>query len=122
MSIPKPYIKIQEGRVSALLDVVIFKEDGITFAYAPSLELVGYGHTLAEAQNSFENVFQEYLKYGMENRTLDEDLRAHGWKAGQSETFNSPQFLVVLRKNKRLQDVISMDHKKESKRFNYSFC
>ena len=116
------YIKIGEGRVDACLDVVLYEEEGVFYVYAPALELCGYDTTEEGAKNSFETVFQEYLKYGVENGTLQDDLKEHGWHLRKSMEFDSPQFLVVLRHNKQLQGVINNDYTKVSRNFSYSVC
>ena len=119
---PTNYIKINNGKVTARLDVVFYKEDGITYAYAPSLDLVGYDTHVEGAKRSFEIVLNEYLKYGIENNTLSEDLTRHGWLSSREEEFDSPQFAVILQKSKQLQRVVNNNYRKVSRRFSYNVC
>ena len=115
------YIKIQDGRVDSQLDVMFYEEDGITYAYAPALDLVGYGNNLDEAKASFEIVIEEYFKFTTENNTLEADLRSHGWAVKEEESYNSPRFVDILKKNKQLQNVVNNDYSKVSEQFSYSF-
>ena len=116
------YIRIQDGRIDSRLDVMFYVEDGVTFAYAPALDLVGYGKNEDEAKDSFEIVIAEYFKFTTENNTLEADLRAHGWVAKEEESFNSPLFVDILKKNKQLQNVVNNDYSKVSEQFSYTVC
>ncbi len=116
------YIRIQDGRIDSQLDVMFYVEDGVTFAYAPALDLVGYGKNVDEAKASFEIVIAEYFKFTTENNTLEADLRAHGWVAKEEESFNSPLFVDILKRNKQLQNVVNNDYSKVSEQFSYNVC
>ena len=70
-------IDINTTNIKVWLDVFSYKEDGVQMMYAPALDLCGYGTTMDEAKRSFEVVVSEYLRFGLENRTLEDDLRAH---------------------------------------------
>lgn len=119
---PKNYIRIANGHVDARLDVLFYSENGIYYAFAPAIDLVGYGLTQEEARASFGTVFQEYIKFGVENKTLDRDLQRHGWQS-QGRRFASPGFVVVLQNNKQLQKVVTTrDYAKASENFAYEFC
>lgn len=119
---PTNYIRINNGKVTARLDVVFYKEDNITYAYAPSLDLVGYDTNVEGAKRSFETVLNEYLKYGIENNTLPEDLAKHGWLSSKEEEFDSPRFDVILQKSKQLRQVVNNNYRKVSRRFSYNVC
>ena len=99
------------------LDVFSYKDDGVQMMYAPALDLCGYGTTMDEAKNSFEVIVSEYLRFGIENGTLQRDLRAHGWKpSSEMQEFESPDILSIVRSNKHLQSVMRKDYRKVSKR------
>lgn len=68
-------IDINTANIRVWLDVFSYKEDGVQMMYAPALDLCGYGATVDEAKQSFEVVVSEYLRFGLENGTLEEDLR-----------------------------------------------
>ena len=100
------------------LDVFSYKEDGVQMMYAPALDLCGYGTTVEEAKNSFEVVVSEYLRFGLENGTLESDLRSHGWKPrSEMQEFESPDILSIVRSNKQLQNVMRKEgYRKVSRR------
>ena len=62
------------------LGVMLFKDENIYNVYCPSLNLIGCGYTENEAKESFNVVFDEYVRYTTENNTLIEDLESFGWK------------------------------------------
>ena len=115
------YIKVEDGIIEAKLDVLSYVEDGVFFVFAPALDLTGYGNSLEEAKTSFEITLQEYFKYTFENKTLDADLRKHGWVEKKEESFSSPSFTDILRKDKQLRDIVNNDYTKVSEQFSYSF-
>lgn len=110
-------IDFDAAAIRVSLDVFSYKENGVQMMYAPALDLCGYGITVEEAKQSFEVVVSEYLRYGLENRTLEEDLRAHGWKpSSEMQEFESPDILSLVRRNKQLQNVMRKDYRKVSRR------
>ena len=115
------YIKVEDGVIEAKLDVLSYVEEGVFFVFAPALDMTGYGNSLEEAKTSFEITLQEYFKYTLENKTLDADLRKHGWVEKKEENFSSPLFSEILRKDKQLRDIVNHDYTKVSEQFSYSF-
>lgn len=111
-------IDFDTAAIRVRLDVFSYKEDGVQMMYAPALDLCGYGTTVEEAKNSFEVVVSEYLRFGLENGTLERDLRAHGWTpSSEMQEFESPDILSIVRKNKQLQNVMRKeDYRKVSRR------
>lgn len=59
--------------------VIFFKENDITIAYCPTLELSGYGKNKKSAKASLKVVLSEYFRYAIENKTLGKDLKRLGW-------------------------------------------
>lgn len=116
------YIKIQNGKVDASLDVVVYHKDGIVYAYAPALDLVGYDYTEDGAKKSFEIVFYEYIKFAVENKTLEADLSQHGWKEKRKEQFSALDFIGLLNQNKQLQDVVYNNYSKVSEQLSFCVC
>ena len=110
-------IDIYANHIGVRLDVFTYKDNGVQMMFAPSLDLCGYGHTIEEAKRSFEVVVSEFLRYGLENSTLEADLLAHGWKSvSEMQEFESPDILSIIRRNKQLQKVMRNDYRKVSKR------
>ena len=105
-----------DGKVDVCLDVLIKKDENNVFiSYAPALDLSGCGYSLEEAQQSFETVLTEYLKYTISNGTLEEDLLAHHWKK-EADQYASPAFWVIFRTNKAAQEMYAGDFSKSQKR------
>lgn len=116
-------IDIYTTHIGVRLDVFSYKDNGVQMMYAPSLDLCGYGPTIEDAKRSFEVVVSEYLRFGLENRTLGMDLLAHGWKSGsEMQEFESPDILSLIRRNKQLQKVMRNDYRKVSKRLSVPVC
>lgn len=67
-------IDIDSTTIRVLLDVFSYKDNGVQMMFAPALDLCGYGSTVEEAKQSFNVVVSEYLRYGLENNTLEDDL------------------------------------------------
>ncbi|MBQ8070947.1 MAG: hypothetical protein IJ202_08860 [Bacteroidales bacterium] len=112
------YIKIDNKGIEIKLDVIFYSEDGIIIAYAPALDLSGYGKDDAEARNSFEVALHEYIKYTVENKTLDDDLKVHGWTK-EAGVIKAQDFSSLLANNKNLRDVVSHDFRKTSEKVAY---
>ena len=112
------YIKIDNKGIEIKLDVIFYSEDGIIIAYAPALDLSGYGQDDAEARNSFEVALHEYIKYTVENKTLDDDLKVHGWTK-EAGVIKAQDFSSLLANNKNLRDVVSHDFRKTSEKVAY---
>lgn len=110
-------VDVDTTNIRILLDVYSYKEDGVQMMYAPALDLCGYGATVEDAKRSFKVVVSEYFRYGLENGTLEADLRSHGWKPGSEiQEFESPDIMSLIRNNKQLQGVMRKDYRKVSKR------
>ena len=111
-------IDFDTATIRVRLDVFSYKEEGVQMMYAPALDLCGYGATVEEAKHSFEVVVSEYLRYGLENGTLEDDLRSYGWKpSSEMQEYESPDILSIVRSNKQLQNVLrKADYRKVSKR------
>ncbi|MBO4670436.1 MAG: hypothetical protein J5640_01140 [Bacteroidales bacterium] len=110
-------IDINTTNIRVWLDVFSYKEDGVQMMYAPALDLCGYGATMDEAKKSFEVVVTEYLRFGLENGTLKDDLSAHGWtSSSEMQEYESPDILSIIRSNKQLQTVMHRNYRKISKR------
>ena len=108
------YIKVSKSNVEAKLDVFIYENDGCQIAYAPALDLMGYGRTVDEAKASFEVVVEDFFETSIQMKTLAEYLKQHGWvKEARKVEFLSPQGWNIL-ENQQLQDIFSTDFQKQT--------
>ena len=90
------------------LGIVTFKEDDCFFVYCPSLDLIGYGYTEQEANDSFNIVIDEYLKYTTEHGTLIADLEQRGWKIKDNrKKITPPRLSDSLKRNNDLKNIIN---------------
>lgn len=117
------YIRINKDGIDAQLDVFIYENDGFQIAYAPALDLMGYGKTVEDAKASFEVVIEDFFDFGIQRKTLDTYLKEHGWtKEAKAVEFKSPQAWIILQRNKQLQEIFSSDFQKQTVPFVHSFA
>ena len=108
------YIRINNGQIDARLDVFIYEKDKLTFAYAPALDLIGYGHSEEEAKQSFEVVVEDYFEFGIKRNTLEKDLEAHGWIKEKKTEFEVPNIWNIIAQNDEVRAFASKDFQKRS--------
>ena len=53
-----------------MLDVFIYENDGCKIAYAPALDLMGYGKSVDDAKDSFEIVAEDFFETAVQRNTL----------------------------------------------------
>ncbi len=117
------FIKVHNGQVQANLDVYVYMNDGFMIAYAPALDLMGYGKTDEDAKASFEIVFQDFLDYSFKNNTFEKYLLKHGWTAKRSPaSYVPPTPVELIEKNKKLQDIFALDYSKQALPVSFAFC
>lgn len=117
------FIKVRKGNVEAKLDVFIYENDGFMVAYAPALDLMGYGKTVEDAKASFEVVVEDFFETTIKLKTLAKYLQEHGWtKESRKVEFISPLALNILEANKQLQEIFSTDFQKQSLPYNYAIA
>ena len=91
---------------SMKLNLLCFKDDNIYNIYCPSLNLCGCGYTEDEANDSFNFVFEEYIRYTTENQTLVEDLESLGWKiTGKGKSPIPPKISESIQVHECLDDI-----------------
>lgn len=114
------FIKVNKCKVEAKLDVFIYENDGFKIAYAPALDLMGYGKTVEDAKASFEIVVEDFFETTLQMKTLAEYLKQHGWtKEARKVEFLSPQDWNIF-ENPQLQDIFSNDFQKQTMPVNYA--
>ena len=67
------------------LPVDIFKEGEYYIAVCQPLDISGYGKTIDEAKESWKIVFEMTMEYLVEEGTLIEDLKSHGFEINDGE-------------------------------------
>ena len=115
------YIKIQNGRIDARLDVFLFKKDDIFYAYSPALDLAGYGYNEEEAKDSFMVVMEDFFEFGIKRETLEQDLTEHGW-VKESKCFEVPNIWEILANSSERHQLESSNFEKRSVHREYSYC
>lgn len=83
------------------ITAVSFKEGDVYIVYCPSLDISGYDMSEEKAKESFEVAIKEYIRYCMNNNTLEEDLEKHGWTKKGEMPFN-----ILVNKNDTLKDIV----------------
>jgi hypothetical protein len=103
----KADLKTKKGEISAQLQLFMFKEDDMFIVFCPAIDLSAYGKSEKEAELEVSEVFRLHMSYCLAKRTLEEDLKAHGWdiKHKQKEIL-APKIEELLPKNETLQDII----------------
>ena len=93
---------------SMKLSLIVFKDDNIYNIYCPALNLVGCGYTENEAHESFNIVFEEYIRHTTENKTLIADLKHHGWKIAENgKKLIPPKMSELLKNNNDLDNIFN---------------
>ena len=109
------YINIKAGMVNAQLDVLVYEDAGVTYAYAPALDLIGCGDNADEAMASFGVVIEDYFEFGLKRGTLEEDLKKHHWvKEKKQEEFSLPKAWMLFVENKQMQSIYNGSFTKET--------
>ena len=105
------------GRIEMSLQVLVFKEDKVTIAYLPALDLSGYGDSEKEALASLDIVLSEYFVYTTRKGSFTSDLKARGWKVTKkTKPFVAPELTTLFAENDYLQDIVNnKDYKAKMK-------
>ena len=106
-------INISKEKINSELAIFLFKEDDNYIAYSPALDLSGYGKTEEEARDSFNIVLKEYFDYCINEGTLYQDLKSHGWNIKQ-HTVETPKISMLILKNAELSNILD---KKDFKKY-----
>lgn len=90
-----------------MLQVLVYKESGVFAAYAPALDLFGYGETEEVALKSLEIVLEEFIQYAVENDTLRIELKRLGWEIGKKDdqTLRPPTVESMIKNNPVVSDI-----------------
>lgn len=96
--------KVGNKQIKLNITVVFFEENGIHYAFMPSMDLTGYGNTQKEAKESLKVVLDEFLRYTINKNTFLSELKRLGWKA---KLMTAPMMSDLIRKNEQLRDIIN---------------
>ncbi|MDE6768274.1 MAG: hypothetical protein K2J78_00955 [Muribaculaceae bacterium] len=75
----------------------VYEQDGRYIAYCPALDMTSTGDDLNDVITQFYEHFQLYVECCIEDNTLLDDLKAHGWKLN-GVTITQPTFNELLMK------------------------
>lgn len=90
------------------LQVLLFEEDSIHYAYMPSFDLTGYGNTEDQAKESLSVVLDEFLRYTLHKNTLLIEMQRLGWKIKSKEKpMYAPQMSDLINTNDQLKDIVN---------------
>lgn len=95
----------KKGTVTVNVPVILFKEDNAQIMFCPALDLSGSGNTIAEAQQSFGVVLEEYLNYTTNKGTLWNDLRKLGWSIQKKKPATPPTMSELLENNEEFSRI-----------------
>ncbi len=94
-------------KVTVNVPVLFFEEDKISYAFIPSLDLIGYGYSIEEAEVSLKTVLSEFLTYTVHKKTLFSELKRLGWKVRKAKkNFIAPTISDQISINDQLRDII----------------
>lgn len=103
--------KNKSGNVKVNLLLIHFEdENSIHFIYAPHLDLTGYGNNLKEAKQSFKIVFEDFIDYTLENKTINNVLMNLGWDLKNNpqkkkKRVIAPSFMSLALENKYISEL-----------------
>lgn len=104
-------------KIEVLISVFIWKDESVVYAYSPSLDLTGYGNTIAEAKKSFEVTLQEFVKYTANKKTLFDELEYLGWAVNRKKkTMFAPDTRELLNDNEIFRKIYNRPGVKEEHR------
>ncbi len=101
--------KWQSGDKMITLSVAlfVFEEDGIHYAYLPSMDLTGYGKTPKEARESLKIVLDEFFRYTINKNTFFAELEKMGWKIrSKHKPMTPPRISDLINENDQLKDIV----------------
>jgi len=102
-------------KIDLRVEIIEFQDKEIFYAYTPSLNIMGYGKNAQEARKSWEVVFEEYIRYTANKKTLIKDLESYGWTISKKH-IDPPSFDWLIQNNQQARDVFNKhDFNKTSK-------
>ena len=100
--------KNRSNSMKVNLQVFLFEEDNIYFAYMPSFDLTGYGETAEEAKESLTIILDEFLRYTSDKKTLLIEMQRLGWDIkDKKKSMCAPQISDMINSNEQLKEIIN---------------
>lgn len=95
-------------RVTLGMNVLLWKEAGIHYAFSPSLDITGYGKTEVEARRSFEVMLDEFLEYTHNKGTIFKELERLGWTVNKKKKrVKAPEHHELLADNEDYREIVN---------------
>lgn len=95
----------KSGKLTINLELLLFKEDDVYIIYSPALDISAFASTEEGVKEDFGNVITSYLEYGMNKKTLWDDLRRHGWEVKSKKRIKAPSDEQLFRINDTYKDI-----------------
>ena len=91
------------------LSILVWEDDGIHYIYSPALDLTGYGTSSVEAQESFEIMLDEFVRYTENKKTIYQELERLGWTVNKKKKrVHPPEKEQMLQDNETYRNLIEM--------------
>ncbi len=92
--------------VKVQLQVLLFLEDDIQYAYIPALDVIGYGTSEEEAKASLQISLSEFFRYTLNKETFFVELERLGWQK-KKKHYKAPEITDQLSSNEQLRDILN---------------
>ena len=100
--------KIGKNSITMNLQVFIFEEDNVHFAFMPSMDLIGYGNDEEAAKESLKIVLDEFLRYTLNKNTFYIEMQRLGWKVkNKKKPMIAPQISDLINTNDQLKEIVN---------------
>jgi len=99
--------KFGSTRVKVNVQVILFKEDDIWYAYLPALDINGYGNNEDEAKESLKIAINEFIRFTPNKKTFFDELKHLGWIIKKSKkSFIAPKISEMINENEELKEIV----------------
>ena len=103
-------LKSKSGEVKVKLLIAHFvDENNVHFIFSPHLDLTGYGSSLIDAKKSFTIVFEDFIDYTINKKTLGKVLTDMGWTLKGSlkkpQKILAPSITSIIGDNKFVSEI-----------------
>ncbi|MBN9351779.1 MAG: hypothetical protein J0H55_13950 [Chitinophagaceae bacterium] len=99
--------KFGSTRVKVNVQVFLFMEDDIWYAYLPALDINGYGNNENEAKESLKIAINEFIRYTLNKKTFFDELKRLGWVIKKSKkSFIAPKISDLINENEELKEIV----------------
>lgn len=92
--------------VKVQLQVLLFIEDDVHYAYIPALDVLGYGQNEAEAKQSLNVCLAEFFRYTLDKNTFASELKRLGWQASNNK-YEAPVLTDQVASNEQLREILN---------------